>query len=305
VLAAFAPIWALTAVGVLVGLSRALGPSGVDVLGRFVFTVAMPAALFGMLVRHPLGGFAGRGIAAFAVGTALVGLVGIAVARAYGRPLGEQAIAGMAAGYVNAANLGIPIAVQVLGDASFISLVLLLQTAVLAPLVLGTLDIAQHATGAGRWRRLLTLPLRNPILIACVLGVFLGAVGVHLPRPVDDTLSLLGAAAVPTALVALGLSLVPASRRERTPHRPVEVTVSVLLKVVVQPVLTYLVARVGFGLRGAELLAVVLCAGLPTAQNTFVFARAYGVDDGFARDAIVASTALSMLTLTVIATVLE
>ena len=44
-LAAFAPIWALTAVGFLVGLSRALGPAAVDVLGRFVFTVAMPYML--------------------------------------------------------------------------------------------------------------------------------------------------------------------------------------------------------------------------------------------------------------------
>ena len=304
-LAAFAPIWALTAVGVLVGLSRALGPAAVDVLGRFVFTVAMPAALVGMLVHHPLGGFAGRGIAASAVGTVLVGSVGVVVARVRGRTLGEQAIAGMAAGYVNAANLGIPIAVQVLGDASFISLVLLLQTSVLAPIVLGTLDIARHGSREGRWRRLLTLPLRNPILIACVLGVVLGTAKIHLPRPLDNTLSLLGAAAVPTALVALGLSLVPASRRERTSHRPVEVTVSVLLKVIVQPVLTYLVARLAFGLHGAELLAVVLSAGLPTAQNTFVFARAYGVDDGFARDAIVASTALSMLTLTVIAAALS
>lgn len=303
-LAAFAPIWALTAVGVLVGYTRALGPTAVDVLGRFVFTVAMPAALFGMLVHHPLGGFAGRGIAASAIGTAIVGAVGIVVARAYRRPLGEQAIAGMAAGYVNAANLGIPIAVQVLGDASFISLVLLLQTSILAPLILGTLDIAQHGDGEGRWRRLATLPLRNPILIACVLGVVLGALRVHLPHPVDSTLSLLGAAAVPAALVALGLSLVPAKPREPTPHRPVEVTVSVALKVLVQPVLTYVVAHFLLGLHGVELLAVVLCAGLPTAQNTFVFARAYGVDDSFARDSIVASTALSMVTLTVIAAVL-
>jgi predicted permease len=305
VLAAFAPIWALTAVGFLVGVTRALGPVAVDVLGRFVFTVAMPAALFGMLVHHPLSGFAGRGIAASAIGTVVVGSVGIVVARLYHRPLGEQAIAGMAAGYVNAANLGIPIAVQVLGDASFISLVLLLQTSILAPIVLATLDIAQHGSGTGRWQRLLTLPLRNPILIACVLGVVLGAAKVRLPHPVDNTLSLLGAAAVPTALVALGLSLVPGEPLDRTPRRPIEVSVSVLLKVLVQPALTYVVARALFDLHGRDLLAVVLCAGLPTAQNTFVFARAYNVDDGFARDAIVASTALSMLTLTVIAALLS
>jgi malonate transporter len=299
VLAAFAPIWALTAVGYLAGRSQVLGPAAVDVLGRFVFYVAMPAALLSTLSRQPPQGFAGKGIAAFAVGTFFIGGVGFAVARwLFHRPLGEQAIAGMAAGYVNAANLGIPVAVQVLGNASFLAFVLLLQTLIVTPIILGALDVAQREHRGSRWRRLATLPLRSPVLIACAVGMTLGAARVRLPTLADSILVLLGAAAVPTALVALGLSLVRAEPTDAQPPRPVELVLSTGLKVLGQPLVTYAVARFAFGLRGVELLAVVICAGLPTAQNTFVFARAYGVDGRFARDSIVTSTALSMITLT-------
>ncbi len=304
-LAAFAPIWALTAVGYLTGRSRVLGPMAVDLLGRYVFYVAMPAALLSTLTRHPIAGFAGKGLAAFAIGTFVIGGVGVALSRwVFRRGLADQAIAGMAAGYVNAANLGIPVAVQVLGNASFLAFVLLLQTLVVTPIILGTLDIAKRADGDGRWRRLLTLPLRSPVLLACALGVALGAAGVHLPPLLDSIAALLGAAAVPTALVALGLSLVRGEPGTPGAHRPREVALTVGLKVLVQPVFTFLVARFLFGLHGADLLAVVICAGLPTAQNTFVFARAYDVDGRFPRDCIVASTALSMVTLTLVAAVL-
>jgi len=270
--------------------------------------VAMPAALLSMLTRQPLSGVAGTGksIAAFAIGTFVIGGIGFATSRwIFRRPLGDQAIAGMAAGYVNAANLGIPVAVQVLGSGSFLAMVLLLQTLIVAPIVLGTLDAARRQHTAGRWRSLATLPLRNPILLACVLGVSLGAAGVRLPKLMDGIVALLGAAAVPTALVVLGLSLVRAEPSDPgEPRRPAELILSVALKLCGQPLVAFVVARFLFGLHGPALLAVVVGSGLPTAQNTLVFARAYGIDGRFARDSIVVSTALSMVTLSVAAAVL-
>jgi predicted permease len=78
----------------------------------------------------------------------------------------------------------------------------------------------------------------------------------------------------------------------------------IVLKTVAQPAVAYLVGRFVFGLTGTELLAVVICAGLPAAQNTFVFARAYGVDARFARNGVVLSTAVTMATLTLTAVLL-
>jgi malonate transporter and related proteins len=134
--------------------------------------------------------------------------------------------------------------------------------------------------------------------------VGLGAAHVHLPALLAGVVALLGDAAVPSALVALGLSLVRTDAAGQVPGRPGEVALSVLLKSCVQPAVCLVLARFVFGLHGATLFAAVLCSALPTAQNTFVFARAYGVDGRFARDAVVASTAVSMATLTVVAALL-
>jgi len=152
-LSSFVPIWALTAVGYLVGRSGLLGEEAESVLGRFVFHVAMPAALFTMIARAPLSGFANTSMIAFAAGTVLVCALGFTAGRRFfRRRLGDQAISGMAAGYVNSANLGIPVAMQVLGDASFLAQVLLFQVLLVSPVILMLLDGDSDGdgdTGAG------------------------------------------------------------------------------------------------------------------------------------------------------------
>ncbi|MFJ8076506.1 AEC family transporter [Streptomyces sp. NPDC096176] len=70
--------------------------------------------------------------------------------------------------------------------------------------------------------------------------------------------------------------------------------VLVTLKTVLQPLVAYALARLLFGIEGHNLLAVVLCAGLPTAQNAFVFASQYRLDTTLARDTVLLSTLLSM-----------
>lgn len=73
------------------------------------------------------------------------------------------------------------------------------------------------------------------------------------------------------------------------------------MKTLGQPLAALLVAGPLLRLPDPQLLAVVLCAALPTAQNSFIYAREYGLDTGPARDAIVASTLVSMVTLSVAA----
>jgi predicted permease len=296
-LSAFLPIWALTLLGYLAGRFRLLGGSDADrVLGSFVFHLAMPAALFTSLSRTPLA-LSGRGILAFAVSTVCVMGAGFALSRvAFGRKEGESTIGGMAAGYVNSANLGIPVALHVLGNASFLTGVLLFQVLVVTPLVLVLLDRsadrrALHPT------RLLTLPLRNPVIIGLAAGALCSAFGWRAPAVVAAPLALLGAAAVPSALVALGLSLTvrgPALHGEGR-----QVALLSALKLVAQPLVAWLVG-LALGLGRVELLALVVCAALPTAQNTYIFAREYGQGAPVARRTVVVTTAASMVTLALV-----
>jgi predicted permease len=118
-------------------------------------------------------------------------------------------------------------------------------------------------------------------------------------------LQLLGQAAVPTALLALGLSLgagrgpngqAPLSPRARVSPR-VAVATLVGLKLVAQPVIAFLVGRYGFGLQGRVLLGSVVMSGLPTAQNVFVYASRYRQGVGLARSSVILSTVVAFLTL--------
>src|SRR5712691_3639438 len=84
-IAAFGPIWILTAVGYLTRRRRLLADNMAEVLGQFVFHLAIPADLFLTLSRTSLSGLAGRPLAAFAVST--VALMG----RAGSRPGGGSA----------------------------------------------------------------------------------------------------------------------------------------------------------------------------------------------------------------------
>ncbi|MFF5052244.1 AEC family transporter [Micromonospora sp. NPDC000663] len=293
---AFVPIWILTALGYAACRWGLLGETAASVLGRFVFHLAMPAALFLALSRMPLSGFAGRPLLAFAVSTAAVVAVGWAGAsRLFSRTPGERPIWGMAAGYVNSANLGIPIATQILGDVSFLAEVVLLQVLVVTPVILVALDRHSDPTGRVRVRRIASLPVRNPVILASLLGVACSAAGVHPPSAVGASLTLLSGAAVPAALVALGASLHRTAPSRAQPTDPTELAVITALKLVAQPVIAY-AAGLALHLSAPQLLAVVVCAGLPTAQNTFIYGQEYGVGEEVANRAVVVTTTLSLAT---------
>lgn len=301
-LSGFAPIWILTGIGYAAGRGGLLGEQAESVLGRFVFHVAMPAALFTMVSGSRPAAFAHPSMVAFAAATALVSALGYAVSRRFfGRKRAEAAVSGMASGYVNSANLGIPVAVHVLGDASFVAQVILFQVLCVSPVVLTLLDSGTRGGGAatGGLRRTLTMPVRNPVIMASLLGVAVSAAGWQPPAAVTHSCDVLGAAAVPTALITLGLSLCggPGTRVTEPATVRTEVGVAVVLKTVVQPLVAFLVAGPLLGLPDHQVLAVVLCSALPTAQNAYLYAREYGLDTGLARHCVVASTVVSMGTL--------
>jgi malonate transporter len=303
VVTGFVMIWSVTAVGYLIARVGLLGPEGGSVLNRLVFLVANPALLAGTLATTRPGAIFTPALAAFvlsAVGVA--GLYLVLAGRIWRRRTGEMVIGALAASYVNAANLGLPIAAYVLGDVSLIAPILLFQVLVAAPVALAILDIA----AAGRRpspRRLLLLPIRNPLLLGCVAGLSVAVTGWQPPPEVLRPVELLGSAAVPLALLTLGMSLhgsrpltVGAEARQRY--------TAVALKVLAQPLLAYLLARGVLGLTGPTLLAAVVTAGLPTAQNVFVFATHHRQGQALARDAVMLSTAAAALPLAVAATAL-
>ena len=306
VLTGFAALATVIAVGWLVGRSRILGAGAEIVLSRVSFYVATPALLFLTLGAADPGTVLSPALAATAGSAVLVAVLYVAVVWWRWRPSAADVTVGaLSSSYVNAGNLGVPVAAYVLGSASYVAPVLLFQVLVIAPVGLAVLAGSRTPAGAApsRWRRL-SQPIRTPVVVGCGLGLALAASGLTLPGPVLEPVRLLAALAVPAALLAYGMTLHGAPR-PASGDGAGQVWLSVVLKTVGQPLLAYALGRWVAGLDGTALLAVTVTSALPTAQNVFVYGSAYGVGTVLARDAILLSTVLSVPVLLAIALVLS
>jgi predicted permease len=302
VLSGFAVIAVVIGVGYLIGRRGYLGDGGREVLTKLAFHVASPALLFTTLAQADLSVIFSDRLLVTAMSTAAAAGVFVAVGTARGWGVGRTTIGALCSSYVNSGNLGIPIAVYVLGDASLVAPVLLFQLVGVTPVALTVLDLASGGEKRPLWQRLLT-PLRNPIALGSLAGVAVSASGLAVPGPLMDPLTLIGNMSVPAVLLAFGISLrgstLPLRGAERAP-----VLLAVVLKSVFQPLVAWALAAGVFGLRGALLLDVVVTSALPAAQNLFTYASSYRVGEVLAREAILLSTVLAVPVLVVVAAVL-
>jgi predicted permease len=286
----------------VIGRRGSLGEHGRDVLTKLAFNVASPALLFTTLARADLSVVFSSWLLVTVLSTAAVAGVFVTVGVVRGWGVGRTTIGALCSSYVNSGNLGIPISVYVLGNASLVAPVMLFQLVVVSPLALTILDLSGAGEKGPLWLRLLT-PLRNPIAVGSLAGVVVAGSGVRVPDPVMNPLTLIGNMAVPAVLIGFGISLrgsaVPARGVERWP-----VLLSVALKSVGQPVIAWVLAVGVFGIHGAALLDVVVTSALPAAQNLYTYASRYRVGEGLARDSILLSTVLSVPVLVGIAALL-
>ncbi|WP_380170669.1 AEC family transporter [Kineococcus sp. DHX-1] len=288
VLTGFAVVATLVAVGYVLGRTGALGPSGQVVVSRLVFFVGTPALLVQTLAGADVHVLLSAQLAVTAAGVAVVLGLWLLLAR-WRLHLGrdELVVGGLASSFVNAANIGLPVAAYVLRDLTAVLPAMLLQMAVLTPIALGVLDVGRHA-GAPSVRRLLA-PLANPVLLASAVGIALSVTGWRLPTALSQPLGLLAGLAVPGALLAFGISL---HGRDAHGWRAPEVLLASALKAVVQPAVTYVVARFVLRLDDQAVFAATVVASLPTAQNVLTYAVRYDVGRDLARDTVLVTTVL-------------
>ncbi|GAA2416527.1 AEC family transporter [Streptomyces glaucosporus] len=302
VLTGFAVIAVVVATGYVVGRRGRLGPEGRQVLTRLAFHVATPALLFTTLARADLSVLLSGRLLVTALSMAIVAGAFAAVGAVRRWGVGRTTIGALCSGYVNAGNLGIPIAVYVLGDASLVAPVLLFQQVLVTPIALTVLDLSLGGERKPLWQRL-TTPLRNPMAVGSLSGVAVAAAGWTVPGPVLAPLTLIGDMSVPAVLLAFGISLCGSSLPGRGGDRSA-VVLSASLKSLVQPLAAWVLAVGVFGLRGTAVFEVVVTSALPAAQNLFTYASRYRVAENLARDSILLSTVASVPVLVAVAALL-
>jgi malonate transporter and related proteins len=298
VLIGFAIIGAVIATGYVIGRIGLLGDQPQYVLSRLVFFVLTPCLLFSVLAKADVHVLFSSLLPVSAIAAVASMVIFAVVARlVWKRAVPETVVGSLASGYVNANNIGIPVSVYVLGNGAFSAPIVLLQLIVFAPIALTILDTSTH--GAVSLRRILMQPVRNPLIIASMLGLVVAVSGIEIPVPVMEPFRLIGGAAVPLVLLGFGMSLSGARILEPGTSRR-DVVLAMGLKVLFMPIAAWAVAHLVFGLEGRPLFVAVALAALPTAQNVFNYAQRYDRGVVTARDTVLITTLLSVPALLVI-----
>ena len=303
VLQGFAVIGVIVLVGYLLGRFDLLGPGAQLVLNRFVFFVAAPCLLFTVIATADTAVLFSPILAIAAISALTVAAVYVLVARfVWHRPLGPLTVGALSSGYVNGNNIGLPVAVYLLGNAAYTAPIILLQLMVLAPAALVILDAATHEGRRSVAGTVLT-SLRNPLIIASLLGTVVAVGHLLVPALVLEPLRLLGGASVPLMLSAFGLSLFGARPLAAGEGR-VDVLLASFLKAIGMPVVAWIAGALVFHLGPEQLHASVVLAGLPTAQNVLNFASRYGTGIPIARDTGLITTIAAVPVLLVVSLLL-
>lgn len=136
---------------------------------------------------------------------------------------------------------------------------------------------------------------RNPLIVACLLGGLLNATGIGLPPVIGDMLQILGRAALPLGLLAVGAAL---SLKAVQEVKALAFGIT-LLKLAVLPAITVAIALL-LGLQGTALAVAVLFNALPTATSSYILARQLGGDAHLMAALVTLQTGAAMLTIPIV-----
>ncbi|ROQ39941.1 hypothetical protein EDF46_1576 [Frondihabitans sp. PhB188] len=305
VLIGFGIIGTVIAIGYVVGRIDLLGPQGHRVLSQLVFFVLTPCLLFVNISKADVNVLFSPVLVVSTISALFAGAISIVVLRlVWRRSVPETAMGTMAGAYVNANNIGLPVAVYVLGSATYVAPVLLFQLLVLTPIVLTIMDITTATGPRGSLLKTVTTPFRNPLLIASLLGVLCSVFEVRIPDDVLEPFALIGAAAVPVVLISFGMSLHGQKPLQAGSARG-EIVLESALKIVVMPLVAWILGAFVFDFSHEQLFVTVVLAGLPSAQNAFNYAQRYGVGVAVARDTVLITTIAAVPALVLVAALLK
>jgi malonate transporter and related proteins len=296
------PIFSLIFAGWLTRRVRIFGPQASSELNRFVVYLALPALLFDIVANaHWTEIWQPNFIAVFGLGAGLIFVMTVATRFYTTRNLADAAIDGLNASYANTGFIGFPLAVAVLGTSSLAPTLIatIVTVCILFACALVLIEIGLQTEKQPLrmlWKLALSLA-RNPLLLAPAFGAIFLIFNITIPASVDSILKLLGNAAPPCALVALGLFLAEDHKSTTVPTKAIFGLV--VLKLVAHPLITWFLATKIFNLSVPLTSVAVLLSTLPTGTGPFMVAELYNREAVITSKVILISTIASLFTITI------
>ncbi|MEM9580293.1 MAG: AEC family transporter [Pseudomonadota bacterium] len=293
------PFFAVIALGYGAGRMKFFTAEATVYLTRFVFYFALSAMLFKFSAGLSLGEvWNGRLVVGYLWGTAFVYGLATLVGLLRGQNMATTAVEAQSAVIGNLGFLGVPMFALLFGSAAIAPLMLALAVDLIVFSSLIVILITLSRDGRLELVVLRTIGmglLRNPMIMSIVLGFSWSYSGLPLTGPLDAFVTLLGAAATPGALFAIGASLAT-SKAERLSIA----SWITFCKLVLHPAFVAVAVLFLFPIDAFSAAVVIAAAALPVAGNVFMLASHYGVAPQRVSAAILVSTAISIVTVSLV-----
>ena len=302
ILAVTGPIYLLILVGFLTVRMGLFHKPDLQVLGRYVVHLALPALVFRAVTQQHLAqAFRPDYLLVYGLGSLAAVITGLLACHHLLKqaPLARTvSVMGMACS--NSGFIGYPILLLVLPEVAnpVLALNMVIENLVVIPLMLMLAERAQH--GAGGWQDLARIGLRvarNPLMMGLLTGLAVAVTDITLPTVMVRSIDMLAATCGAVSLIIIGGTLqgFPLRKAWR------QATPILLGKLVLHPLCVALLAGLwpalsGSPLPGPLLAAAILSAAMPMFGIYPVLAQTYG-DGERTSGALLSTTLLSFVTI--------
>ena len=298
------PFFALIALGYVAGRARFFTEEATAYLTKFVFYFALSAMIFRFAANLELSEVWDLQLAfGYLWGTALVYGIATGVAFLRGLSVQEAAIEAQCAAIGNIGFLGIPMLALLMGEAAvgvimvMLAIDLVVFSSLIVILITGSRDGRMHL---GILRTIAVGLVSNPMIVSIVLGFTWSSYQIPIPDPMNEFLAMLGAAATPGALFAIGASLATKSAERLAVAGWLS-----FAKLVLHPLMVAVGIVVLFPVDPYTASVAIAASALPVAGNVYILAQHYGVAPQRVSAAILVSTALSVVTVSAVIAVVQ
>ncbi|WP_058281762.1 AEC family transporter [Ruegeria denitrificans] len=293
------PFFAIIGLGYWAGRSRFFTEDATAYLTKFVFYFALSAMLFRFAATLPFAEiFNGRLMVGYLLGTLVVYVLATVVAWIRGLDIPTAAVEAQCAAIGNVGFLGLPMLALLLSEAAIgpVMLVLTVDLVVFSSLIVVLMNAGRDGRLTPATLRLIGLGLlKNPMIISISAGLLWSALQVPVPAVLNDFLTILGGAATPGALFAIGASLASKSAERIQVAAWLSFCKLIIHPACVAVALLWLIPVDVFSASVA-----IAAAALPVAGNVYMLAAHYRVAPHRASAAILLSTVASILTVPVV-----
>lgn len=293
------PFFALIGLGWGAGRLRFFPEVATEWLTRFVFFFALSAMLFRFAANLSLAEIFDLQFAlAYLTGCTVVYALAMTVALARGVTLAEAAVEAQCAIIGNTGFLGVPMLVVLMGAAAAgpVLMVLCIDLIVFSSLITLIITATREGHLSSKIFGALGIGLlKNPMIVSMLAGLIWSAAALPLPAPAEEFLAMLGAAATPCALFAIGASLAT-----KTAERMEVALWLSFAKLILHPAAVAFAALYVFKVEPYAAHVMIAAASLPVAGNVYMLARHYGVAPQRVSASILISTLASIVTVSVV-----